>query len=308
MKTWITSIGAVVLLAGTAAAQEYPRFETFAGYSYLHTYSNGGGFFGIDPMSLTPFFFNSSSLSANGGTGQFVYNPTRSLGAVIQAGAVTNGSFSGLDIRNTRAFFMGGPRFSFRKKRFRAYAQAVFGGVHYTASSQILGFLDIPVLGFPLATTSIGTNQTKFALAAGLGLDIKLTRWLAFRPGQVDYLYTRIGDFRLPGETSQNNFMYTGGLNFMFGGEKAAPVAPPPQTKKCPDGTVIPINDVCPKHDLALSVTSSATELCPGEKAQVTATVANVNPNNIGFQWSINGNKTAQGQTFIFDKIGRAHV
>lgn len=288
---FVLSVGA--LLAGTVAAQPVPTVETFFGYTYAHFYSQS---------AVSPF--NVPSFSANGGRGEFVYNINRWLGAVVDAGAVTNNSFAGFDINNTQLFFMGGPRFTFRKgHRIKPYAQAVFGGVYYTASTPVVVASAGPIFPLPVApvTARLNSTQTKFALAAGVGLDILLTRHVAFRPASVDYYYTRIGDLRAPGDNSQNNIMYSAGLNFMFGGEKPAPAQVPPQTKKCPDGTVVNINAACPKLNTSLALTAQPSELCPGEKAQVFATSNNnADFSMMKFMWSVNGEPASQDKAFTF--------
>lgn len=288
MRRNLIAVGIGVLLAGVAAAQPNPTFETFLGYSYAHFYGQSGG----------------PSFSMNGGRGDIAYNYNRWLGVVGTMGAVTNNSFAGLDINNTQFFFMGGPRVTYRKwGRFKPYAQAVFGGVYYTASSAVeIASIAQPVVPIPdiPATARLNRSQTKFALAAGFGLDIKLNRWLAFRPGEVDYYYTRIGDLRGPGDGSQNNLMYSAGLNFMFGGEKAAPPQGP-QTKKCPDGSVVDINAACPKLHTSLSLTAQPSEICPGETAQVIVTSDNnADFNLMKLMWSVNGKAASQGKSFAF--------
>src|SRR5579871_4091978 len=99
MRRYLMAISVSALLAGTVAAQPYPKIETFLGYTYVHVY----------PESGVPSF------SANGGRGEFVYNFNRWLGGVLDGGAVHNNSFAGLNIDNTQVFFMGGPRFSLRR-------------------------------------------------------------------------------------------------------------------------------------------------------------------------------------------------
>jgi hypothetical protein len=277
-------------MAWTAGAQDHPRVETFVGYTYVRFY----------PQNVSPAF------SANGGRGEFVYNFNRWFGGVVDAGAVTNNNFAGFNISNTQAFFMGGPRFSLRRSRFKPYAQAVFGGVYYTASTPVVGVGPIapPILNpaEPI-TARLVASQTKFALAAGVGLDIKLTRWLAFRPGAVDYYYTRLGDLRALGDNSQNSLRYSAGLNFMFGGENPAQAsAPPPkpQTKKCPDGSIVDINQACPKMNLSLSLVANPAELCPGDTAQVTASAAGVDLSHFSHVWTVNGQAVSQGPSFAF--------
>src|SRR5262249_20223784 len=180
--------------------------------------------------------------SANGGSGQFAYNLNRWLGGVVDAGAVTNNNFAGFHVDNTQVFFMAGPRVSLRKSRLRLYVQGVFGGVYYTASAPVRGLAltpgPLPILEAEIRG-GLNASQTKFAMAIGGGVDLKIKRWLAFRPGAVDYYYTRIGDLRAPGDNSQNNLRYTAGLTFMFCGERPAPGAPPANTTKIRDGNEV---------------------------------------------------------------------
>jgi hypothetical protein len=274
MTRCIAAIGLGALFVYSAAAQDYPKFETFLGYTYTHLYS-------------TDFL---PSLSSNGGSGQFVYNLHRHVGVVLDAGAVTNSNFGGFNIDNTQIFFMAGPRYTILRGRFQPYVQAVFGGVHFTASTPvetILGASPIfPPTGVELEAR-LQRDTTKFAMAVGGGLDIKLRRWLAFRPGSVDYYRTHIGDFRGIGETSQNQIRYTAGLNFMFGGEKPAP--PPPPAKPAPQ-----------KQNLSLNLTAKPAEICPGETSQIIATANGVDLNHFHHIWTVNDQGASQENSFAF--------
>jgi hypothetical protein len=272
-----------VLLAWGAAAQEYPRVETFLGYTYVRMY----------PQNDSPAF------SANGGRGEFVYNFSRWLGGVVNAGAVTNSNFAGFHNSSIQTFFMGGPRFSLRRSRFKFYGQAVFGGVHYSSDNTILVAQVLPI-SQQLVIGEISRDQTKFALAAGIGFDINVKRWLAIRPGSVDYYYTRIGDLRALGDNSQNNLMYSAGVNFMFGGEKPAPPPAAPQTKKCPDGSIVNINQACPKMNVSLGLTANPAEICQGDKSQVTAVANGVDISHFTHTWSVNGQPVSQDKSFVF--------
>lgn len=71
-----------------------------------------------------------------------------------------------------------------------------------------------------LAGTDAGDIYTNF----GGGVNIFLTPWLALR-GDARYIldYTKDGHVR-----SYHNWTYSAGLNFVLGGESAAPKAPPP--------------------------------------------------------------------------------
>ena len=53
----------------------------------------------------------------------------------------------------------------------------------------------------------------------GGGLDIPITAIIQARPVEVDYLYTRFGVNGTNYTGSQNNFKYSAGVNFTFGGK-----------------------------------------------------------------------------------------
>src|SRR5882672_10767700 len=94
MKKSITVIGVVVLFALTAAAQDVPQMETFLGYTYVRANS----------ATNVPAF------SANGGSGQYVYNFNKWIGGVADIGAVHNGNIHNIHLDTTVANFLFGPR------------------------------------------------------------------------------------------------------------------------------------------------------------------------------------------------------
>jgi len=76
--------------------------------------------------------------------------------------------------------YLFGPRFSYRKYRgFTLFGQALIGGVH--------GFDAY----FPNTNGSAVTPDA-FAMAAGGGLNLGVSRHLAIRPVQMDYLRTQL--------------------------------------------------------------------------------------------------------------------
>jgi opacity protein-like surface antigen len=185
MRRSISATGLILLFALVAAAQDVPRMETFLGYSYV--------------------WFNSaaraSPFSANGGDGQFVYNFNKWVGAVADLGAVHAGGIGGTDLDTTIANFLFGPRISLRTHRLRAYVQLLWGGA-YAATS-----------------TSIRTDQTAFAMTAGGGLDMKVSKHVSFRPIALDYYFTRLQNFRTFTDNNQNGLRYSAGFNFTFGAQ-----------------------------------------------------------------------------------------
>jgi outer membrane protein OmpA-like peptidoglycan-associated protein len=142
----------------------------------------------------------------------------------------------------------------------------------------------------------------------GGGLDIKVSKHIALRPIGADYYYTRLPSFITGNDTNKNHFRYSAGVNFLIGGEQPAPAPPPPPaTKKCPDGSVVPVNQACPKLTATLGLTATPTDLCEGQTAQVTAT-NNAASSAFAYMWSVNGQPVGQaGQqpSFTFDSTGK---
>jgi hypothetical protein len=121
--------------------------------------------------------------------------------------------------------FVAGPRATWHNhSRFSPYIQALFGGAYSTASAPIsamvVGPSDIVPPGVPISARVLASH-TGFAMLAGGGLDIRVSRHVAFRPIEADYYLTRLSGI-LTGTSTQNlhNFRYAAGVNFLFGGAK----------------------------------------------------------------------------------------
>jgi opacity protein-like surface antigen len=203
MKSIVIGIGSVLLFSFAALAEENeaPRMETFLGYTFTRA------------NSAT----NIPAFSANGGSGQFVYNFNNWLGAVADMGAVHNGNIQRISLDSTVANFLLGPRVAVRKwSRVTPYFQTLFGGVYATTSTAVpeLGLTESLPVGFNLRATRA---QTAFAMTAGGGLDIKMTKHVSFRPVQIEYFLTRLHDYRSATDNNQNNIRYSAGFNFTFG-------------------------------------------------------------------------------------------
>ena len=288
MKRCISVMGAAVLLVSTAAAQDWPRYETSLEYTFTR----------FNPAT------NLSSFNANGGSGQFAYNFNRWFSGVIDLGAVHNGRV----LDSTMANYLAGPRISFHKgSRITPYFQVLFGGVYATSSTQAPpGAIVLDAGVIPVGTTIRATRQeTAFAMTAGGGLDIKMSKHVSFRPIQVEYFLTRLENLRAFNDNSQNNLRYSAGLNFTFGGEEPTPPPPTQPLKTCPDGSKVPPDAVCPKQNLKVSLSAGPQELCQGETAQVNASISGGDSSQLNFQWSINGQPISQGHNLTFGTVGR---
>jgi hypothetical protein len=59
-------------------------------------------------------------------------------------------------------------------------------------------------------------SETAFAMTAGGGIDVTVSRHLAVRPVQAEYFLTKFPD---GADNRQNNFRYSAGIVFRFGGQ-----------------------------------------------------------------------------------------
>jgi opacity protein-like surface antigen len=215
MSKSVKVMAAALLFAAAAAATEVPRYEVYAGYDFVRFNPNSG---------FIPSF------NANGGSGQFIYNFNKWIGAVFDAGAVTKGVLGGFSVDTTVANFVAGPRVQWHSERWIPFGEVLFGGAYATTSTQIFllpavvpaalapGLVILP--GLPVSAR-LGASNTDFAMLAGGGLDIKLSKHISFRPVEADYYLTRMPSFLTNNNTTnRNNFRYSGGITFMFGGAK----------------------------------------------------------------------------------------
>ncbi len=161
----------ILILTCSASAQQAPKVEVSAGYSFLRLGGTGGE-------------------SQNGGNISIAGNVNRWFGVVGDFGAYHSAPFG---VSFNTFTFMFGPRVSLRAGRVTPFVQTLFGGAHLNAS----------VNGFSAGTTP-------FALSAGGGVDLRLSRHLALRP-QVDYIALRSS-----GQTT-NAGRASIGLVFRFG-------------------------------------------------------------------------------------------
>jgi hypothetical protein len=222
MKKTITVIATFLCFAFVAGATDIPKYETFLGYTYVRAnqFNQNTG------LGQTIGGFD-----MNGGSGQFIYNFGKWFSGVADIGAVTKQNVGVINANNTTAFYMFGPRVSYRNhSRFTPYAQIVFGGATRAVSRQldVLTGSNIPVFPvvtpqslFPGANTEVtaqvSATQTAFAMAVGGGLDWRLGKHFSFRPVSVDYVLTRFPSLSQGGNQNQNSIRASPGIIFTFG-------------------------------------------------------------------------------------------
>lgn len=302
MKRMILTLALLVCFVGFVGAQEVPKADLFFGYSFLR----------YNSAQTVPAF------TANGGVGTFAWNFNDYIGFESELGGYHNGNVNNYQFDTTTFSYLFGPRLSFaRHKTVIPYVHTLFGGQYATTSISASSILVVN----PLAPSQLSNGRYKastntFAMAVGGGLDIKLGRSVILRPVQIDYYLTRFEapDITVPAGTpitarNQNNFRYAAGIAFNFGGERPEPPPPPPAppsarvTKTCPDGSVIPIEQECPKQTIGLGLNVSQRDVCAGTVVRITP--AGSLPNGATTQWTVNGEPINQAAAFDFGTTGR---
>jgi hypothetical protein len=226
LKKCLLLFSAALLTASVACATDSPTAEAFLGYNWVR--------FNPDTPNL-PGFNGLPSFDLHGGNAQLAYNFTRSIGLVLDVGAVHAGSVFGIandtlnrGVDHTLTDFVLGPRYTFhRHSRWMPFAQALFGGARATSSTSVTllqggiiwpppGLIVPPGTLQPVEGT-LRAERTGFAMLIGGGLDIKVGKHIALRPIGADYYLARLPNFFTGNDTNKNHFRYSAGVNFLFG-------------------------------------------------------------------------------------------
>jgi len=157
----------------------------------------------------------------------------------------------GVDVN--KISFMAGPRYTYtawgtagEKPRFQIYGQGLFGGVH--------GFDGV----YP-TSSGVESTASSFAIQAGGGVNIFLTRHIGVRVVEASYIRTELPN---DGNDTQSDLRLGAGLVYHFG----ANTPPPPVTLAC---------------------SANPASIFPGDPIAVTATVGNAEPKfNVVYSWS----------------------
>jgi peptidoglycan-associated lipoprotein len=175
---------AFVSLTGTAFAQDTPKVDIFAGYSYVRENPSTNG---------------ASGFNLHGGSASIAYNANHWLSGVADFGGYHGNNLLGTGIDGTVSTYLFGPRVAYRHyERVTPFAQVLFGVAHASGS------------GF-----GVSSSDNAFAMTVGGGVDVKLTHRFSWRPAQVEYLMTRFSETGTSNQT-QNNLRASTGFVFHF--------------------------------------------------------------------------------------------
>ena len=182
---------AILLVCAPAgfAQSDYSHWEFFIGYAHERA-NNGADRLDARGVAINPngstrrVDFVSKRIPYNGVSGELVANVTPHIGLVTNV-AVTYANTDFLDALSGRSFharvtrytLLFGPRYNFRNSSpFIPYAHALFGLARYQAKFRNKDF------------SCPDTSETAFAMALGGGLDIRASKHIDIRAGQIDYL------------------------------------------------------------------------------------------------------------------------
>src|SRR5271167_5234616 len=185
MRKYFVVVGLLLLTAGLALAQDFPKVETSPQFMYIRTpisfsFNNGEG--GVTSVH--------QSFNCAGGGGTLAYNVTSLIGIAADLGGCkyfgqTIPAPISSNINGSGFTFLFGPRLTFRSKSpFEPFAELNFGGMRISVKCE-----NNPS---DCATLTNGNSYSKsaFAMTVGGGFQIKVNKKFSIRPIQAEYLYT----------------------------------------------------------------------------------------------------------------------
>ncbi len=179
---------ALSILAVPTLCQEVPRVEVFGGYSLTHD----------------------KAQTRSGWNAQATLNLNRWLGITTDvAGHYGNThidlGLSTINYTDSLHTFTVGPTLSYRTSKFTPFAHVLIGGARSGGTSTVSypSFPSVP-------SYRLSGSDHAFAMLTGGGIDVNLTRRIAFRPVQADWLLTRFGGI------NWNRFRYSAGIVIRF--------------------------------------------------------------------------------------------
>jgi hypothetical protein len=185
----VIAFAAASLVFSVAAAAQVPTSgNVFFGYSYYNT----------DLSSIDRANMNGWESSLEGKVAPFLglvadfdgHYGSQNFPATCASPAGGGPCPSSFNASVTEQNFLFGPRVSFSVRRFRPFAEALFGGAHVNVNNGV-------------------GSDTSFATALGGGIDYKIIRPVAWR-FQGDFVQTRFFG------ATQNNIRISTGIVFRF--------------------------------------------------------------------------------------------
>lgn len=187
---WLKLIGLGIAFATFATLPARAQsFEVGGGYSYVRA--------NLPPDGCGCF-------SLNGGSGWVGIGLTRHFAIVGEVAAQHGSNIAGTNGDLTLTSYLFGPRYTVHRfERVKPFGQFLVGGAHASGS-------EAP------GTSGLPGSPNAFALTAGGGLDVSLSKHFSLRMIQADYYFTHFGNGV---NDRQNNLRIGAGLVFHIGGK-----------------------------------------------------------------------------------------
>lgn len=186
------SLAAVLLLVSMGAApsvraqEEPPKLELYGGYGFVRFNIN------TNVSGQAP----SQTFNGSGGGGELVFNANNWFGVLGDVSGYWATNTANTTDHGAAIPYLFGPRINIRHGKVTPFVQVLLGGVVSSSGIQQAGW------------------QSHFAMAAGGGIDVRVSRHFSIRPVQAEYFMTKIPDGL---SNRQNNFRLGAGIVFRFG-------------------------------------------------------------------------------------------
>jgi outer membrane protein OmpA-like peptidoglycan-associated protein len=239
---------------------DFPRVELFIGYSF---------------WQATPETNRNRVLYLNGGSTSVAFNFTPAFGVVFDVAGFAdtrvrlplNGTppTRVYDASGEVSTFMAGPRISFRHDRITPFGQVLFGAAVASA-------VTVNACSGSLASCEPLARETAYAATAGGGVDLTLTRHIALRLFQLEYLLTGFRNVDSPTgmKSWEGNIRLSTGIVFRSGGNP-----PPPPPSHPPEASC--------------SADKSMVFFQSGDVVMVHANATDLDNNPLTYEWTANG-------------------
>jgi len=106
--------------------------------------------------------------------------------------------------------YNAGPVLKYRTEHFEPFVETLFGGAHSNT------YQNLQKACQATCVTTQNPSNNAFDFVIGGGIDIPLSKSIAIRPAQFDFVLTRFGNSFTKGNNNQSNFRYNAGVVFRF--------------------------------------------------------------------------------------------
>jgi hypothetical protein len=227
MRKYFVVVGVLLMSAGSALAQEFPKVETSPAFMFIRNNPNFTNAFVItNPNTGQTAITGQNSFNCAGGGGTIAYNFSSMLGIAADLGGCKffgNTIGLGNTINGNQFTYLFGPRLTFRNASpLTPFFELSFGGDRLSASCKNSAAACVNATG--------GNTYSKnaFALSVGGGFDIKINKKFSLRPVQIEYLYTRFGNqcalAVCNNNNNQNSLRLKSGIVIGWGGSASSAV------------------------------------------------------------------------------------